>query len=203
MPTNYGQYYKASITAAKGVKTWPVWLTAILAIMPTSLEELQQNWPAVVVLLVATVQPMVQNWWKHGSKPKTPLWVILAPLLGILVTGCATGSSLNKETYKTWNPETNGWDESTFLAQIEARNLLSRQNLVSGVESEGPTERENGTVSKPWRTGMNLTDKSDATDMINFLTEILNAARQLAPLYAPPSQPSGNTGELTAETPDE
>lgn len=183
MSAKYGQYYSPAITAAKGVKTWPVWVTAILAIMPTSLEELQQNWPAVVVLLVATLQPMVQNWWKHSDKPPVPLWVILAPLLGLLATGCAHSGIRLSETMS---------DGSSSNLNISTMSTIGKQDALQNFSYQGDGEN-------PWKLKAGQEVHQDTTDVLDSLKQLLSIAQQLAPLYAPPPP----APVLVDETPDE
>ncbi len=172
MSAKYGEYYKPAITAAKGVKTWPVWLTAIIAIMPTSLEELQQNWPAVVVLLVATVQPMIQNWWKHSDKPSVPLWLLLCVLAGMGATGCAHSGIRLNETMA---------DGSSSVLEISTMSTIAKTEALQNFDYKGDGEN-------PWHLKAGQDVQQDTTQVLSLLKELLNVAAQIAPLYAPPAQ---------------
>ncbi len=174
MSAKYGEYYKPAITAAKGVKTWPVWLTAILAIMPTSLEELQQNWPAVVVLLVATLQPMVQNYWKHSDKPQAPLWLLVCVLVGIGATGCAH----DRLSVVERDPKSG---VATFELGMTATSTVSKNSVLQNVGYHGEGEL-------PWNLQAGQQAQQDTTQVLSLLRELLNVAAQIAPLYAPPAQ---------------
>ncbi len=180
MSAKYGEYYKPAITAAKGVKTWPVWLTAILAIMPTSLEELQQNWPAVVVLLVATLQPMVQNYWKHSDKPQAPLWVLVCVLAGMGATGCNTvagmGGSVNSD-YKS---------ETKVITHPDGRieeSDLTEYNAESKAGIFGTVDATTHKMLQKWGGAENQTaigqdaagiDNSGNAQILTAMTNLVN-----------------------------